>query len=144
LAGTNRLDGGRMTMSHSQNPAAVRMRKMRERRAAGTIVIPACEIPPGIVTALCDLGWLAPNETGNADAVADALWDLTAAALDAGMDRPPRGSTLIACSLAPDGVSALLSARWLARKDQGQPWHVMRALIDAANAAIGRGLRGNK
>jgi hypothetical protein len=28
-------------------------------------------------------------------------------------------------------------------KDQG-PWHVMRALIDSANAAIGRGLGGNK
>jgi hypothetical protein len=128
----------------SKSPAAIRMRRMHERARAGVIVIPACEIPPSIVTALCDLGWLAPNETGNADAVADALWDLTAAALNAEIDRSPQGSTLIACSLAPDGVSALLSARWLARKDQGQPWHVMRALIDAANAAIGRGLRGNK
>jgi hypothetical protein len=127
----------------SKSPAAIRMRRMRERRAAGMIVVPACEIPPGIVKGLCDLGWLAPNETGNADAVADALSDLTAAALNAGMDRPPRGSTLIACSLAPDGVSALLSARWLAPKDQA-PWQVMRALIDAANAAIGRGLWGNK
>jgi hypothetical protein len=133
-----------MTMTHSQNPAALRMRRMRERARTGVIVIPACEIPPGIVTALCDLGWLAPNETGNAGAVADALSDLTAAALNAGMDRPPRGSILIACSLAPDGVSALLGARWLAPKDQRRPWHVMRALIDAANAAIGRGLWGNK
>jgi hypothetical protein len=104
----------------SKSPAAIRMRRMRDRRAAGMIVVPACEIPPGIVIGLCDLGWLAPKDQGCADAVSDALLDLTDAALDAGMERPPRGSTLIACNIELEGVSALVDAKWLSETPEQQ------------------------
>jgi hypothetical protein len=134
-----------MTVQQPKSPAAVRMRRMRERRAAGMIVVPACEIPPGIVIGLCDLGWLAPNETGNADAVADALWDLAAAALNAGMDRPPRGSTLIACNIELEGVSALVDAKWLSEtREQQRPRDIADSLIECAKAAIADGLIGDR
>ncbi len=88
------MDGCRMTAQqpNSKSTAAIRMRRMRERRAAGMIVIPACEIPPGVVETLCELRWLGKNKVSDPVAIGDAVTDLVTAALDAGMYRPSRGS----------------------------------------------------
>ncbi len=80
-----------MTIEQPKSAAAIRMRRMRERRAAGVTVIPAQEIEPDAVQALCNLGWLAENETGNPDAVAAALMDLARAAAWNGLTRGDHG-----------------------------------------------------
>lgn len=130
---------------NSKSPAAVRMRRMRERRATGMIVIPACEIPPGVVEALCDLGWLGKDEMSDPVAIGDAVTDLVSVALDAGMRLPSGGSILITYNLEPEGVAALVSSRWLSvTPEQQRPWDVVNGLVDAAKAAIEDGLEGDK
>ena len=80
-----------MIVELPKSAAALRMRRMRERRAAGVTIIPAQEIEPDAVQALCNLGWLAENETGNPDAVAAALMDLARAAAWNGLTRGDHG-----------------------------------------------------
>ena len=55
------MAGSRMTTQeqpNSKSPAAIRMRRMREHRASRVTVIPAQEIGPEAVQALCNLDGL--------------------------------------------------------------------------------------
>ena len=66
--------------------SAERMRRLRERRREGAVVV-SVEIEPQAITELTRLGWLAPWQRSDPEAVADAVLDLGARALTRGLRR---------------------------------------------------------
>lgn len=66
--------------------SAERMRLLRERRREGAVVISA-EIEARAIDELQRLGWLAPWQRSDPEAVADAVLDLGARALTRGLRR---------------------------------------------------------
>ena len=70
---------------HVENPGSVRMRKSRERKKAGAVVIRNLEIGPAAISALIASGWMHETETRDAKAVEHALSALLMRVLQAGV-----------------------------------------------------------
>ncbi len=129
----------------SKSPAAIRMRRLRERRASRVTVIPPQEIGAEAVKSLCDLGWLAPNEAQDPEAIGDGVMDLAETAIAACATRPRKGEKFLAFTLGRAAIQALVKYRWLsASPGRQRPDDIADALVDAADAAIGKGLAGKK
>lgn len=69
----------------SQNPSAIRMRKAKERRLRGAIVLRNTVIEPDLISALVQLGWIHGIEAQNASVVEHALFALVLRSLQAGV-----------------------------------------------------------
>ena len=64
--------------------SAERMRRLRERRREGAVVV-SVEIEPEAIAELQRLGWLAPWQRSDPEAVADAVLALESRAIGIGL-----------------------------------------------------------
>jgi hypothetical protein len=63
------------------SPAAVRMRRTRERRRQGDVIV-SVEVGPNMTSDLADLGWLPAPDRGDKNAVTRALTELIERAIE--------------------------------------------------------------
>ncbi len=61
--------------------AALRMRRSRERRRQGDVIV-SLEVAPGAIADLVALGWLVVSDRGDKDALTRALVDLIGRAIE--------------------------------------------------------------
>jgi hypothetical protein len=89
-----------VTRPLSDKPAAVRMRRHRERERRGAQLVGG-EVGPDLLSGLVDLGALAMSEIEDGDAIWRAIVDITARAVEEAMansrDRKGGGAPMRCC-----------------------------------------------
>ena len=101
---------------HVESAGTTRMRKSRERKKAGVIVIRNLEIGPDFVAALIQFGWLFAEQKHDAGAVSDAIGAIVYASLNAGMRPATPGRAYVPVS--HEAVSQ--AAAWLRPDEREQ------------------------
>jgi hypothetical protein len=112
--------------------AARRMRRFRERKARGAVVLKSVVIEPDFLAALAANGWLHESEKGDTGAVEHALHALIMRALSAGVT--PSQKTLIEVDPAAilDAASWLRPGVQLSQKTAGQALGTLSACAKMA------------
>ena len=101
------------------SPAALRMRKSRERRRQGSVIV-NLEVGPDMTADLVNLGWLSEAARGDKDALAHALFGLIEQAIRARvipMTSSEEGKVSFFYELKPSTIETLIDLGWL-RADQ--------------------------
>ena len=120
------------------SPAALRMRRSRERRRQGDFIV-SLGVGPKVIADLIDLGWLREPDHGDKDALMRALFGLLGRAIRARVT-PSMGSeegkVCFVCELKPSTIETLVALRWL-RADQRDD---LAAIVTAFRRFAGRSL----
>ena len=87
------------TETHVENPGSARMRRSRERRRQGIVLLKKIEIGPDLTSALVEFGWLHESQRQDEGAVSDAIGALTYASLNAGIKPIQTGKALVPVAL---------------------------------------------
>jgi len=130
------------------SPAAVRMRRTRERRRQGDVIV-SLEVGPKMTADLVGLGWLPAPDRGDKDAVTRALIDLIERAIRTRVipsTGSEEGKVCFFCEIQRSTIDTLVELRWL-RADQradlgaivtGFRHFARRALAVARNGGLDR------
>ena len=84
---------------HVENPGTARMRKTRERRKAGIVLLKSIEVTPDLAQALIQNNWLHETERGNREAITAAIGACLYQALSAAMKPAKPGKAFVPVSL---------------------------------------------
>src|SRR5215831_20913055 len=124
--------------SAAPSSAALRMRRSRERRRQGDVIV-GLEIGPKVIADLTELGWLRASARGDKGVVVRALSDLIERAIRAGVT-PSTGSeegkVCFLCEIKRSTIDTLVELRWL-RGDQRDD---LTAIVTAFRRFVGRSL----
>ena len=116
--------------------AAVRMRRTRERRRQGDVIV-SVDVGPKVTADLVELGWL-PAPDCDKDALSHALIDLIERALEVrvGPALGSPGKTSFMLEIQRGTIDTLVELRWL-RADQRDD---LAAIVTAFRRFVGRAL----
>jgi hypothetical protein len=131
------------TSQQLPSPAALRMRRLRERRRQGDVMV-SLEVGPNMTADLADLGWLAEPDHVDKGAIARALNDLVERAIWAHVT-PSTGSQsqiCFTCGLQGTTVEALISLGWLQADCAGDVDAIAKAFRRFAGRALDVARRG--
>jgi hypothetical protein len=106
------------TSPQSPSSGALRMRRARERRRQGDVIV-SLEVGPKVTADLVDRGWLPGADRGDKDALTRALVDLIQRAIELRVS-PTTGSEgkiSFLCDIQRTTIETLVALRWL-RADQ--------------------------
>jgi hypothetical protein len=117
--------------------AALRMRRSRERRRQGDVIM-SLEVGPNMTADLADLGWLPALDRGDKDALTRALIELIERALEVRVTRAPSSQSKVSFMLEiqQSTIETLVALRWL-RADQRDD---IAAIVTAFRRFAGRSL----
>ena len=107
------------TQSHAPSGGARRMRRLRERRRRGDVMV-SLDVGPGAIAALIKLGWLPEDYRGDKGVVTRALIDIYDRAIQVRLT-PSVGSQdrlSFVCELDLGEISGLVQLRWLQGSQQ--------------------------
>ena len=118
-------------------PGAERMRRSRERRRQGGVVV-SVAVTPNVPRDLVSLGWLPGPDHGDKDAIARTLKDLIDRAIRARVTPPtgPHDQLGFMCTIQRSTIETLVSLGWL-RADQQDD---LAAIVKAFRRFAGRAL----
>src|SRR5271154_2807417 len=118
------------------SPAALRMRRARERRRQGGSIV-SLEVGSGAIADLIALGWLVEVDSGNKDAITRALIDLYDRAMQTRVARPAgsQGQVCFMCDLQRSTIETLVSLGWLYADRQDDLAAIVRAFRGFASRA---------
>jgi hypothetical protein len=119
------------------SPAAARMRRTRERRRQGDVIV-SVEVGPNMTADLTDLGWLPAPDRGDKNAVTRALNELIERAIRVRVTPAPtsQGKVSFMLELQHSTIRTLVHLGWL-RADQRED---LAALVTAVRRFVGRSL----
>jgi hypothetical protein len=119
------------------SPAALRMRRSRERRRQGDAIV-SLQVGSGAIAALVALGWLAEPDRGNRGAITHALVELYARAIQARVTASTGAQNQLCfmCTVQPSTIETLVTLEWL-RADQQDD---LAAIVKAFRRFVGRAL----
>jgi hypothetical protein len=127
--------------------AALRMRRSRERRRQGDVIV-NLEVGPSTTADLADLGWLVEPDYADTDAIVRALTGLVERAIAVRVAPAPssRGKVSFMLEIQNSTIETLVALRWL-RADRRDDIAVIvtafrgfagRSLEIARNGGVGR------
>ena len=117
------------------SPAALRMRRTRERRRQGDVIV-SVDVGPNMTADLADLGWLRAPDCDK-DALSHALIDLIERAIRVTPSTgSEEGKVCFFCEIKRSTIETLVALRWL-RADQR---HDLAAIVTAFRRFAGRSL----
>jgi len=125
------------TLPKPSSPAALRMRRLRERHRQGDVIV-SLDVESGAIAALVALGWLPEPGQGNKGAVTRALIDLYDRAIQARVT-PSTGShdqLGFMCTIQRSTIETLVALGWL-HADQRDDF---AAIVKAFRRFAGRAL----
>jgi hypothetical protein len=117
--------------------AALRMRRSRERRRHGDVIV-SLEMGPNVTADLADLGWLPVPDCVEKDALARALIELIERGIEVRVTPAPRsqGKVSFMLEIQHSTIETLVALRWL-RADQQDD---IAAIVTAFRRFAGRSL----
>jgi hypothetical protein len=129
------------------SPAALRMRRSRERRRQGDVIV-NLEIGPNMTADLADLGWLPAPDHVDKDALAPALIELIERAIEVRVTRAPisQGKVSFMFEIQQSTIRTLVHLGWLRADQQDDLAAIVtgfrrfagRSLEIARNGGVGR------
>jgi hypothetical protein len=119
------------------SPAALRMRRSRERRRQGDAIV-NLEIGPNMTADLAELGWLPASDHVDKDALARTLFELIERAIQARVTASTGAQNQLCfmCTVQPSTIETLVTLEWL-RADQQDD---LAAIVKAFRRFVGRAL----
>jgi hypothetical protein len=116
--------------------AAVRMRRTRERRRQGDVIV-SVEVGPKVTADLVELGWL-EHDCGDKDTLTRALTELVERAIEVRVTRAlsSPGKVSFMLEVQHSIIETLIALRWL-RADQRDD---LTAIVTAFRRFVGRWL----
>ena len=125
------------TVATSPSPAALRMRRARDRRRQGDVIV-RIELGSCAIADLVALGWLPAADRDDKDALRRALTGLTGRGIRARVT-PPTGQhdqLGFMCTLQPATIETLLTFGWLPVDQQDNLESIVRAFRRFAGRAL--------
>ena len=124
------------TSPQPPSPAALRMRRSRERRRQGDVIV-SLEVGANMTADLVDLGWLPASDHGDKNAVTRALIELVERGIRAQVT-PSTGLEQICflCEIKRSTIETLVELGWLRADQQGN----LAAIRTAFRRFAGRSL----
>ena len=125
------------------SPGALRMRRSRERRRQGDVIV-SVEVGPNMTADLADLGWLAEPDRVDKSALARALTGLVERAIRSRVT-PPTGShdqLGFMCTIQRSTIETLVSFGWLPDDQQDDLGAIVKAFRRFAGRALDDARKG--
>ena len=125
------------------SPAALRMRRARERRRQGGSIV-SLEVGSGAIAALVGLGWLPEPDRGDKNAITRALVEIIKRAFQARVIPWTASQDQISfmCDIHQSTIETLIDLGWLHGDDQDNLAAIVKAFRRFVGRAIGVACNG--
>jgi hypothetical protein len=119
------------------SPAALRMRRSRERRRQGDVMV-SLDVGPSVTADLVALGWLAGPDCGDKNALTRALADLIEHAIELRVTTTTgsEGKVSFLCDIQRSTIETLVTFGWLPVDQQDELDSIVKAFRRFAGRAL--------